>query len=302
MSPAAPEISVVIACVNGGASLAACVEALQRQQGDVDAEVILVAGPRAPGVSDVAGDRHPRVRVIVVDGEPTIPRLRAAGIRAARGELVAITEDHCIPAPDWYEAIRRCHAQRPAAAIGGAVDNAATTRLVDWAVYFCEYGAYASPLPAGPTADLPGPNVSYKRRTLLELQDTIADEYWETFVHDRLARLGHQLWRDPSMQVRHKMHFRFLPFLAERFHYGRAFAGRRNQALGWTMRIVRGTLSPLLVPLFVMRISRNVLARRQHLLRFAACLPMICCFAVAAAAGEAAGHACGAGASAARLR
>lgn len=301
MSSRGPELSVVIAAVNGRAYLADCLAGLQGQCGHVMAEVIVVTA----GASDVASfvaREYPHVRLLSVDGAPSVPRLRAAGIQAARGEIVAITEDHCIPAPTWFESIRESHEKHAAAAIGGVVDNAATSRLVDWAVYFCEYGGYASPLPAGPNADLPGPNVSYKRSALEAVRESIADEYWETFVHGELARLGHQLWREPSIRVLHKMHFGFLSFLIERYHFGRAFAGRRNLALGWTMRVVRGTLSPLLVPLFILRIGRKTLARRRHRLRFACCLPMICCFAAAAALGEGVGYALGGGTSSLRMR
>ncbi len=304
MSETAPDLSVVIASASGWPPLAACLAGLERQQGAVAAEVIVVAAATSDmsDVSRFVTQEYPGVRIVALDRDPSIPRLRAAGIHAARGGIIAITEDHCIPGPDWYQSIRRAHAERAAGAIGGAVDNAATTRLVDWAVYFCEYSRFASPLRAGAVDDLPAPNVSYKRSVLLGSRDLVADEYWETFVHDELRRRGHQLWCDPAMRVDHRMHFGFLSFVIERYHYGRAYAARRNPALGWLARLQRIALSPLLIPFFVLRISRNMLVRRRHWPRFACCLPMICCFAAAAAAGEAIGHLAGGGDSSLRMR
>lgn len=301
MSADRPDLSVVIASVNGSTCLATCLAAIEGQEGDATAEVIIVAAAASP-VPAVLRREHPRVRPLVIDGDATIPRLRAAGIRAARGSVVAITEDHCVPPPAWYASMLRAHAASDAAAIGGAVDNGATERLVDWAVYFLEYGRFSSPLPGGATDDLPGPNVSYKRRTIETLGDVIAHEYWETFVHDRLRRTGHQLWSDPSIPMVHRMHFSFWPFLAERFHYGRAFAGTRSGSLGGIERGLRATLWGLLIPLFVLRTARTTLSRKGQRMTFACCAPMVCCFAAAAALGEGVGYVCGAGQSQMRLR
>ena len=301
MSETALELSVVIASASGWAPLARCLAALARQQGAVRAEVIVVEAAGSD-VSRFLSEQYPDVRVLRLDRDPSVPRLRAAGIHAARGGIVAITEDHCIPASGWYQSIRRAHADRAAAAIGGVVENAATGRLVDWAVYFLEYSRFASPLRAGEADDLPGPNVSYKRHVFYELGESTAHEYWETFVHDELRGRGYQLWCDPSIRVDHCVHFRFGPFIVERYHYGRAYAGRRNPALGWAGRFRHAVLSPLLIPLFVLRVSRNVLSRRRHWFRFAGALPMVCCFAAAAAVGEGVGYLLGGGNSALRLR
>ncbi len=301
MTANAPKVSVVIAAVNGRAALAECLAGLQRQQGDVAAEVIVVE-PEGSEVAHFVRPDNPNVRFVTLRGLPSIPRLRAAGIHVARGDIIAITEDHCIPWANWYASIRRAHAYRAAAAIGGAVDNAATTRLVDWAVYFCEYSRFASPLREGPCDDLPAPNVSYKRQLLLGPRPLVTDEYWETVVHQSFKRLGYELWCDPSLGVDHLMHFGFWSFVVERYHYGRAFAAQRNPSLGWAGRALHVALSPALIPLFLLRIGRNVLARRQHWFRFARCVPMICCFTAAAAVGEGVGHTLGAGDSALRMR
>ncbi len=61
----------------------------------------------------------------------------ARALREARGEVVALTEDHAIPRPGWVPAIIRAHADHPeAAAIGGAIENGSTESSLDWASYF----------------------------------------------------------------------------------------------------------------------------------------------------------------------
>lgn len=301
VSQATPELSVVIAAASGREHLAECLEGLRRQEDHVAAEVIVVMA-EASDLAEFVRHEYPHVRRLALGRDPSVPRLRAAGIREARGGIVAITEDHCIPTPTWYQAIRQAHAERSSAAIGGVVDNAATGSLVDWAVYYREYGGFASPMRPGPAAELPGPNVSYKRGSLEMLRQVISDEYWETFVHDELRRRGEELWCEPSIRVLHKMHFGFVESVAERYHYGRAYAGTRNQLLRWPGRVMRMALWPLLIPLFVLRTSTIVLGRPGNGLRFVCCLPIVCCLAAAAAIGEGVGYACGAGNSALRLR
>lgn len=291
-----PELSVVIASINGWPYLRQCLAALARQQGGVSAEII-VADCVGQGVVGPLRNSHPEVRLLAF-GEPrSVPQLRAAGILASRGEVIAITEDHCLPEPDWYSSMIRSHRHHPAPAVGGAVDNAATQRVVDWAVYFCEYSAFISPVPEGRVHELPGPNVSYKRGALEAMEDLLRDGYWETFLHWRLEAEGHSLWSDPSVRVLHKKHFTFRDFLVERYHYGRAFAGHRNQFSNSGRRWFHFTFSPLLPPLLITRIARRVLARRRHLGAFLRSLPLILAFMISWALGEWVGYAFGPGQS-----
>lgn len=298
--PVRPRLSVVIASVNGRPYLDECLAALERQEGGIPAEV-LVADCVGPEVVSYVESEHPEVRLIAFSEPKSVPALRAAGILAAEGEIVAITEDHCIPEPDWYRAMVESHRRHPQPAVGGAVDNAATERLVDWAVYFCEYSSFMSPLPAGPAPDLPGPNVSYKRGALEAMDDLIRDGYWETFLHWRLQELGHELVLDPEVRVLHKKHFRFGDFFRERFHYGRAFAGNRNRFVSAPRRWLYFALAPLLPPLLLLRIGRRVWRRRRPLGPFVRALPMIGAFMVAWAAGEWVGYALGPGESSLQL-
>ncbi|MEP7188367.1 MAG: glycosyltransferase family A protein [Roseiflexaceae bacterium] len=297
---AIPELSIIIASVNGRPYLDACLAALRGQTGNVSAEVIVVDCVGS-SVTSFAAANYPEIRVIAFDEPRSVPELRSAGILAARGDIIVITEDHCIPTPDWYESIRRAHATFPEPAIGGSVDNAATRHVIDWAVYFCEYSNFISPVVAGIVHDLPGPNVSYKRSALRAMDDLIRDGYWETFLHLRLESQGQQLRSEPSVRVLHKKHFSFTSFLLERFHYARAFAGTRNEFVKPSRRLFYFMCSPLLPPLLITRIVRRVWARKRHLGAFVLSLPYIALFMVAWAAGEWVDYAIGPGESALQL-
>lgn len=295
-----PELSVVIASINGCRYLQSCLAALAVQQGSVRAEVI-VADCVGQAVRDYVAAFHSDVHLISFDEPKSVPELRAAGILASSGAIVAITEDHCIPEPDWYESMLRAHAANPAPAIGGAVDNGATERLIDWAVFFCEYSNFISPVPSGAVHDLPGPNVCYKRSALQDLEPLIREGYWETFLHWNLEAAGHALISDPGMRVIHKKDFAFRSFFLERFHYGRAFAGTRNTFVSPKRRLYYLLFAPALPPVLIIRIARRVLSRGRHRTAFVRSLPYILLFMVAWSAGELAGYALGPGDSALHL-
>lgn len=292
-----PQISTIIASINGRAYLEQCLNALEKQDGAISAEVI-VADCVGEEVTNFVTSQHPSVRLISFAQKQSVPKLRASAIAEARGEIIAITEDHCIPPTGWYQSLLKAHAMNPAPAIGGAVDNGATKRIIDWAVFFCEYSNFISPVADGVVHDLPGPNVSYKRQAVRHILDETKDEYWETFVHGQLESEGKQLWSDPSVSMIHKKHFTFSDFLSERFHYSRAFAGTRNNSISMKQRLIYLFGSPLLPPMLMMRISKRVLAKKRHLGEFVLSLPYLLSFMLAWSVGEFIGYATGPGDSA----
>lgn len=298
---AAPSISVVIASVNGLPYPLACLEALAAQEGDISSEVIL-ADCTGPATVAAVKDRFSDVKVLAYDEQKSVPWLRAAGIRAATGRLVAVTEDHCVPHPDWYRRFLDAHQRTGWAAVGGGVENASTKRLVDWAVFFCEYSQHMSPVEAGPSSFLPGMNVAYDMAALEPIRELFAEGLWENFLHDKMRAAGHVLGMDPKILVGHQKYFTVRMFLAERFHYSRSFAGMRVEGQGMKTKVTWAAKSFLLPPVLVARITRNVLNRRKHLGWYARALPLIVLFSGMWAIGELVGYLTGPGDSLVRVR
>jgi glycosyltransferase involved in cell wall biosynthesis len=300
-APAAePLVSVVIASVNGLPCLAECLEALLRQEGGVPFEVLVVDRCGAATRAEVCRRfPDPPVRLIAADGRPSIPALRAIGIRQARGQMVAVTEDHCLAPPRWVETIWRAH-QAGRRIVGGAVANGATRRLVDWAVFFCEYAGSMPPLPAGRVADTPGNNTAYDRELLGRLAPEIGAEIWESFLHRRLRELGVQFYLDAGMEICHKKEFGYRYFLSQRYHYSRSFAGMRlAEAPPWK-RVIYAASTGLLPGVLLARIGRAVW-RKGRRGTFLLTLPVLVTFLITWAWGEAVGALCGPGDSLARV-
>lgn len=135
-----PRASVVVPFFESAATLDACLTAL-RAQDDVPGgfEVILVDN-RAPGDAGAIARRHTERddRVILLE-EPTpgAYAARNAGIRAARGTLVAFTDADCVPAPDW---LRSAAEALESADVAVAVGRVRYPRQASWALH--ALGAY----------------------------------------------------------------------------------------------------------------------------------------------------------------
>ena len=139
-----PLVSIVIPTYARPERLRQCLSALAAQTMPADAfEVVVVddGSPQPVEVSAASGASAPAIRVIrQQNAGPSAARNR--GVQEARGELVALTDDDCLPRPDWLEALVAAHRQCPDALVGGLTVNgllddvfATTSQLIIDLVY-----------------------------------------------------------------------------------------------------------------------------------------------------------------------
>jgi len=300
-APDRPELSVVIAVATGGLHVDQCLEALEHQRDAPSLEIIVPVDGGLPA-SDVARwrERFPAVRISTLTtpgastgGDPGPRHLRtdmrrAAGLAAASAPIVALTEDHARPAPDWCRSIVRAHAALPHPAIGGAIDNA-SPQLLARAVHLCDFGRYQRPLPSGPADFVSDVNVSYKRNALESVRAHWRDGYHEPAVHQALRAQGGLLWLDPSIVVEQRRgRLALLPCLRERVAWGRLYAGKRCAALSPNRRAILVLLAPLLPALLLARQVRGAWTRRRGGLAYT--LPLVSILLCAWSLGEAVGY------------
>lgn len=291
-------LSVVVPTTQPWPELRMTLEALAGQALEAGAE-ILVADGHGRGLPDGGADgvrwlRQPGANVF---------ELRARAIAEARGEIVAMTEDHCRPARDWCEQIVRVHAEhREAAVIGGAVMNGARG-LVDWANFFIS-NEPAMPPERGPwRAGITGQaNVSYKRSALAGYP---ADPLDEGLFRIDLESRGLAL-NDPRVRVDHVQSLGLGGSCAIHFHDGRCIGASRRSHYGhWRLRveIVKDLMLPLRVPVATVRVIARAMRRHPSLRRTAVLgLPWVAAMTAFHAAGELAGVVAGPGDSPARMR
>ncbi len=271
-SPPQPSVSVVVASKVGPPFLHYCLESLEAQILRLAAEVLVVLPADRPYAAEAAR-RFPWARIHPVP-EWRIPALRACGVDAARGELIAIIEEHCSAHEDWLVKLLAAHRAGCFAAVGGPIADDNYPRLRDWVVYLCEYHQAMPPAGAAETGDLNDANIAYRRDVLLQQRHLLDDGYWPMTLHGRLRAEGYRLLSVPEMMVYHRGPFGFRYYLGQRFLFSRAFAGIRARNKPFVWRLVYLLAAPLLPALLLWRMARNVWRNRRAVRPFIIAAPL----------------------------
>ena len=294
-------LSVIIIVVSGVAALRRCLTALCAQMDAAQSEIIVPYDAVAAAVASLASE-FPQVRFHRIDDpdhpQPALPTLyrhqlydrrRAAGLAVAQGEIIAMTEDHVVPAADWCAQLLAAHASA-AAVIGGAIENG-IDRPLNWALYYCDFGRYGRPLDAGPAAVISDVNVSYKREVLLSALAVWRDGYAETTLHWHLGAHGHQLLLDPRLVVfEERPRLPLGELIRERLALGHAFGATRRAALPGWKRAAHMCATPLLPLLLLYRCLHDMMRQRRTLRQIATTLPYVLVFVIVYAVGELTGY------------
>jgi len=300
MTQTPPEVSVVVVAFVGEQYLQRLLDALTLQATD-RTEVIVVCDSLIGNIARFRSS-YPTVDFVRF-AEPRSPAsLRAVGVARARGAIVALVEDHCVPAPDWTAQVIAAH-QDDAAAVGGAMEkgfppDSHDDTALNWALYLADYSRYALPMAEGRSGAASDCNVSYKRQALMEIAPVWSNEFHENIVHAELARHGKTLWFSPRIVVHEQRSMTWSQTLHDRYSFGRLFGSTRVVGASPVKRLAMSGAALLLPPLLVARVTGNVVRRRRYLGALArASVPLIV-VASAWAAGELTGYVTGkAGAS-----
>jgi hypothetical protein len=301
MPSAPPSLSIIVTVVSGPQSLRRCLTALAPQVAAPAEEVIVPYDVWCRDVGELAHE-FPAVQFLhVVDlgiaADPAVrahahrlyDRRRAMGLRAARGQVIAMTEDHAVPASDWCAQIRAAH-QQPYAVIGGAVENG-VDRPMNWALYYCDFGRYGRPFAPGPADYVSDVNVSYKRPALEAVADRWCDAYHETSLHWALRARGEVLFRDPRPVVyQHRPPLRLAQAYRERIDWGRVFAETRAATGGAWRALTYAAGTPVLPLVLLARMLRHMRRQRRSAAQIARTAPLAFVLLTGWALGELLGY------------
>ncbi len=264
----APEMSVVVVVFAGRDYPSRTLQALAEQQGAPDLEILLC---HDDGLVDPRGiaKRFPDVKFVPLSGtQRTFAELRAAGVHAARGRLVAITEDQIRPTANWCASIAAAH-EGDCVAAGGAVEKGPTKSgtpdtTLNWAIYLCDFVRYANPVAEGNSEYLTDTNVSYKKAALDEIPEVWRDEFHETDVNWTLAGRGGELYLSPDIVVEQQRDLTLGEALNERYSFGRLFASTRVRATGLGGRLYFAAFSIPLALLLTVRVFKHAWPRARY--------------------------------------
>jgi hypothetical protein len=209
---------------------------------------------------------YAHVRLIDCFPGMSLPEMRTLAFEASAAPIIAVTEDHCVPAPGWARTLKIAFDEGgpELVAVGGSVVNGVTDRGLDWATYLCEYSFFSPPVAEGESAILPGMNVAYRRNALQSVpRELLTNGFWETTVHPLLLERGGRFLSLNELVMLHKKRFSWGLFASQRFICSRYYAGRRFGDAALPKRAAASLASLALPPLLLVRAVQA--ARRKGL-------------------------------------
>ncbi len=293
-SPTAPAMSVVMVSRDGIAGVRPILSCLSEQTIADQLQICLVTPQRYAPVELPAElhDTFLAFSVAYVDVVGNRGRAAASGVRIAEAPIIAFTEHHCFPDPNWAEVLVAAfdRVDDGVVGVGPAIANANPETLLSWTIYGAGYAAYTPERPARMLAELPIHNASYRRSALLpldnELEDLMADE---RLMQRRLVSQGGQLAFQPETTSRHINEATWHLVLGMNWVNGRRYGGERSEDWPWLRRLAYAALFPLLS----LSIMRTCMERLRHVPATPANYKMfgpVFLQSLAHAAGEAAGY------------
>lgn len=222
-----PHASVVVPTYNRPDRLARCLEGLSALASARDAfEVVIVDDGGAIPLDEIVRPFSSRMDVRLIRQDNTGPAgARNAGARAARGRMLAFTDDDCVPDPGWLDHLLAAHAREPDALIGGTTVNALHENLLSEASqelvsYLYAYNDAAGGQPAFFTSN----NMAVARELFL-------DEPFDTSFRlaagedrelcDRWLARGRTLRFAPDAVIHHYHRLSPAGYWKQHFNYGR---------------------------------------------------------------------------------
>jgi hypothetical protein len=302
-----PELSVVVVIVSDTigrpdcSHLTGCLEALRQQDNPPRLEIVVPYAPDTRGVDELRA-RYPEVRLLAITdlrarrhargSREHHDELRARGIAAAQGGMVALLEDHGKPTEAWAAEMAASLRQGYAGA-GGPIENG-VARALNEAVYLCDFFRYQNPVTDGPTAVVSDANVVYWKRCLSAVADVWQDSFREPLVNGALIGRGEKLGlTSRAVAYQHRENLTLGAATRERFIWGRSYAATRRSGVGLGRALGFALLSPALLVLLPTRIIISVLRKGRADELFVKALAAVIWLSAVWSAGELVGYLAG---------
>ncbi len=225
-APSNPTVSVAVVGICSARHIERCLDSLDQQIDAPQFDVVVAFDPQIAGVDELA-KRRPNVRFVSNIGQRNPLELASRALKESKGDVMLLTEDHCIARSDWVATLVRAHREPKRSAIGGLVEIADGANATDWAFYFVDFFRYASPAPRGPSPTLTVCNVSYKREQLESIREIWETYFHETAINDALRSRFGELQLEPDAAVTMGRHVEFGHAIYERYAFGRLFGCTR---------------------------------------------------------------------------
>ncbi|MBI4816490.1 MAG: glycosyltransferase [Deltaproteobacteria bacterium] len=260
-----PTVSVAVVAIAGARYLERCLSALRAQVNAPVFEVVVVYDPKLEGVLALE-HRYPEARITSNAGQRTPLELASRAIQECKGDIIVLTEDHCVPAPDFVSRRLSDLTTQRCAAAGGPVDLEPEASALEFAFYFVDFFRYASPIRAGASPTLTVCNVAYRRRDLEAIDARWRELFHETAVNTALCERFGPLFLGSGGRVTTRRRVSLAGAVKERWAFGRLFGATRLDFSTPGMRRLYRLGAPILPALLFGRMARRAL-RDEHLSR-----------------------------------
>ncbi|HTV30244.1 MAG TPA: glycosyltransferase [Xanthobacteraceae bacterium] len=120
-----PEVSLVISTRNRAEKLRSCLDYIARQQPSCAWELVVVDNGSTDGTRQVLDEFAARAAfpvAVLFKSKPGLGRAHNVGWRAARSDIIAITDDDCYIAADYIDRVRETFSDPKIGFAGGRVD------------------------------------------------------------------------------------------------------------------------------------------------------------------------------------
>ena len=219
------KISVVIPTHNRPFALKNCLVALEATTFPRDEmEVIIVDDNGSTDLSDIAMSVKIDVRVVRLDVQSGPGIARNAGVNISSGELIAFTDDDCLPDANWLSALWTGHQQHPNAMLGGRLVNSQTQFIASIAnqvvsdIVYSHYNASSLQSRFFSTNNVAVPRALFTEMGGFDPEFSRASE--DRDLCDRWRALGLPMVLLPDAVVAHDKSLTVRHFLRQHFRYG----------------------------------------------------------------------------------
>lgn len=275
---------MIVCSYNGAATIATCLEALDRQTIRDRIEIIVVDDGSNDGTAAVAQNYD--VKLVVHEINKGLSAARNSGIKAARAPIVAFTDDDCIPHQSWIANLLKPYERDEIAGVGGLVsvahvktylhrylvDNnplapleielAASSSLVyRLGLYVRGLWKSGDDLSSRAVFSLPGATMSF-RKDVLEAVGLMDTRFTFGSDDERICGLVREtfpnmlLWFESGAEVFHDYEGTFQDLFKRNFAYGRGNARHYLLDVGHKW--------PTIFPIPVAVLVGAILFRRKH--------------------------------------
>ena len=263
-----------------------------------------MADRRNDRISAAIPERFPDAHLVQCAPGTTLPELRTIALERSTGDIVAVMEDHCVPAANWLKEIAMAFSEAPpgTVAVGGCVENGVRNSGLDWATFICEYSFFSPPVEEGETQILPGMNIAYRRQALAGVpRDSLTSGFWETTVHPLLLQHGGRFFSRNAIKMYHCKKFSLSLFASQRYIYSRYFGGVRFARNQRFRRWAAAAASLFLRPLLLRRMWMQATGAKRLNREFMVAMPTLLLFIVIWSVGETVGYLFGSGDALAKI-